>query len=91
MFSLRQKREIADNVQRILRETGHPELPEGEINFSLYVVGVDAESWANIRNNGRVQNPGVNPWNESQDVPPKPGDAEDMRKIRFTDNGGPNG
>jgi hypothetical protein len=39
MFSVRQKREIADKIQAILRETAHPELPEGEINFLLHVDG----------------------------------------------------
>ena len=33
MFSVRQKREIAEKVQKILRETNHPELPDGEIQF----------------------------------------------------------
>jgi hypothetical protein len=67
MFSVRQKREIADKVQEILRETGHPELPEGEIQFSLHVAGAESWSWADIRNNGAVGSPGVNPWNERQD------------------------
>lgn len=31
MFSVRQKREISEGVQKLLRDTGHPELPEGEI------------------------------------------------------------
>ena len=67
MFSVRQKRDIAEKVQTILRGTNHPELPEGEIQFALHVVGVESWSWAEIRNNGAVQNPGVNPWNERQD------------------------
>jgi len=67
MFSIRQKREIADAVQRILRETDHPELPEGEITFNLFVQGAYDWSWAQIRNNGTVPNPGINHWNESQD------------------------
>lgn len=67
MFSVRQKRDIADAVQRILRETGHPELPEGEIAFTLHVDGAQPWSWADIRNNGGVEKPGVNPWNEAQD------------------------
>lgn len=66
MFSLQQKREIADAVQRILRETQHPELPQGEIAFELFVVGAAAWSWACIKNNGAVTNPTVNPWNERQ-------------------------
>ena len=67
MFSVRQKREIAEAVQRILRETQHPELPKGEIQFSLHVDGAQAWSWADIRNNGAVLAPGVNPHNERQD------------------------
>jgi hypothetical protein len=68
MFSVRQKREIADAVQKILRDTGHPELPQGEISFHLHVDGAESWSWADIRNNGAVTNPGVNPHNERQDV-----------------------
>lgn len=54
MFSVRQKREIADAVQKILQETVHPELPQGEISFLLRVKGADDWSWADIRNNGAV-------------------------------------
>ena len=31
MFSVQQKRMIAENVQKILRATNHPELPQGEL------------------------------------------------------------
>jgi len=65
MFSIRQKREIADAVQRILRGTNHPELPSGEINFLLRVEGAEDWSWAEIKNNGSVKDPTVNPWNEA--------------------------
>lgn len=44
MFSVRQKREIAEAVQGILRATGHPELPKEEIRFRLYVDGEEAMS-----------------------------------------------
>jgi len=68
MFSTRQKREISEAVQKILRGTNHPELPaSGEIQFRLLVDGAEAWSWADIRNNGAVTEPGVNPWNERQD------------------------
>jgi hypothetical protein len=66
MFSVNQKRQIADAVQQILRDTGHPELPPGEIQFHLHVDGAKSWSWADIRNNGAISNPGVNPWNEAQ-------------------------
>lgn len=63
-----QKRKIADAVQKILRDTNHPELPEGEIQFQLHVDGAESWSWADIRNNGDVPDPGINPWNEIQAI-----------------------
>lgn len=66
MFSVEQKRMIAAKIQEILRETGHPELPADEIQFFLHVRGAESWSYADIRNNGAVQNPSVNPWNEEQ-------------------------
>lgn len=67
MFSIRQKREIANKIQAVLRETNHPELPEGEISFNIHVEGADRWSWADIRNNGDVDNPNVNLHNEAMD------------------------
>ncbi len=67
MFSVRQKREIAEGVQKLLRETNHPELPAGEINFHLHVDGAESWSWADIKNNAQVVNPQVNPHNEMTD------------------------
>lgn len=67
MFSVAQKREIADAVQKILRATNHPELPPGEIQFALHVGGAEAWFYADIRNNGAVPQPEMNPWNEAQD------------------------
>ena len=67
MLSVRQKREIADKVRAILKETKHLELPEGEISFHLHVYGAANWSWADIKNNGAVTNPGVNPHNEAMD------------------------
>lgn len=68
MFSVRQKREIADKIQSILRKTNHPDLPkDSEINFNLHVFGKESWAWADIRNNGDVKNPRINPHNEKQD------------------------
>jgi len=67
MFSVQQKREIAVAVQQVLRATQHPELPPGEIRFSLRVEGAEPWSWAEIQNNGAVPTPDINPWNEMQD------------------------
>lgn len=58
MFSVRQKREISEAVQKILRATNHPELPAGEIKFRLHVDGAESWSWADIHNNGAVLMPG---------------------------------
>ena len=68
MFSIKQKREIAEKVQSILRETNHPELPKTEIQFHLHVDGAEGWSWADIKNNGNAPNPTVNPHNEKQDT-----------------------
>ncbi len=67
MFSVRQKREIAEKIQAILRGTEHPELPKGEIEFSIKVKGAEQWSFAKIGNNGNHLEPSVNPWNEKQD------------------------
>lgn len=68
MFSVEQKRKIAEAIQDILRATKHPELPDGEIEFLLHVDGAESWSWADIKNNGAVTKPDVNPWNESQAI-----------------------
>lgn len=68
MFSMRQKREIAESIQLLLRATEHPELPDGEISFQLCVKGAQAWSYGNIENNGAVPNPSQNPWNESNSI-----------------------
>ena len=54
MFSVKQKREISEKIQTILRETGHPELPKNEIKFHIHVYGAESWSWADIKNNGSV-------------------------------------
>ena len=62
MFSVRQKRKISDAVQKILKETNHPELPrEKEISFHLHVNGLEDWSYADIKNNESVKNPEINP------------------------------
>ena len=54
MFSVKQKRKIADQIQTILRATNHPELPKGEIEFNIHVIGAEVWSWADIKNNGQA-------------------------------------
>lgn len=67
MFSVNQKRDISEKIQNILRETNHPELPEEEIQFEIRINGAESWSWACIKNNGAVTNPGINIWNEIQE------------------------
>jgi len=67
MFSVKQKREISKKIQTILRETNHPELPTDEIKFQIHIDGAAPWSWADIENNGAVEFPHINPWNEKQD------------------------
>jgi len=66
MFSVAQKRSIADGIQKLLRDTDHPELPNGEITFDLHVLGAENRSWADIKNNGAVTVPSVNPQNDPE-------------------------
>ena len=67
MFSIRQKREISEAIQKILRATNHPELPDDEIEFIIHVRGAEDWSWADIKNNGNVHTPSMNPHNETLD------------------------
>ena len=64
MFSVKQKRKIANEIQKILRDTKHSELPKTEIQFSIHISGAESWSWANIRNNGAVINPSIDILNE---------------------------
>ena len=66
MFSVGVKREISDKIQKILKDTNHPELPDGEVSFLIRVEGEKSWSWAEIRNNGSVVNPTINLWNERE-------------------------
>jgi hypothetical protein len=54
-------------IQKVIRSTGHPELPEGEIKFSIHIDGAESWSYADICNNGQIDNPSVNTWNEKND------------------------
>ena len=67
MFSVNQKRYISAAIQKILRDTNHPELPESEIKFSIRVEGIDENSWAIIKNNDDVIKPSMNAHNKMSD------------------------
>jgi len=83
MFSVEQKRAIADAVGQVLRATHHPELPDTEIQFQLHVDGKEDWNWADIKNNGAVSDQdaisGANPWNEGVAK-----DMNDLGKLAYT-------
>ena len=66
MFSVKEKRHISEQIQKILRETNHAELPDTEIKFHIHVWGAEGWSWADIMNNGAIDSPSENPFNEMQ-------------------------
>jgi hypothetical protein len=70
MFSVKQKRLIAEAVENILRDTKHAELPgdfDEPISFTLLVEGTESWSYAEIKNNSAVLVPDVNVHNEFMD------------------------
>ena len=71
MFSVAEKRLIAQAVERVLLDLKHPEMPTVRPKFLLHVDGKESWSWADIEPNWTFDDrqPGVNPWNEiSRDV-----------------------
>ena len=64
MFSLEQKKFISAEVEKILLSLQHPEMPAEKPNFSLHVDGIESWSYADIKPNHTVNNPGINPYNE---------------------------
>lgn len=84
MFSVQQKRDISTAVQKILRDTAHPELPppEREITFNLKVIGEEAWSWAEIKNNAAVTDPDMNPHNEIMAAMPEEEARELIKDVK---------
>ena len=67
MFSVDQKRQIAEAVEKVLLDFHHPEMPITKPKFHLHVEGAESWSWAEIEPNWVFDNdhkPGVNLWNE---------------------------
>ena len=68
MFSVAQKRHLAEVVEKALLEICHPEMPDSRPRFHLHVDGKESWSWADIEPNWTFdegREPGVNPWNET--------------------------
>jgi len=52
MFNVEEKRDISDKIQKIIRETNHPGLPDREIRFQILIEGINpGDKWTGIRNN----------------------------------------
>jgi hypothetical protein len=71
MFSMQQKHDISDAVEKLLLAIGHPEMPTEKPNFQLRVLGINEQvSWAEIEPNWKFTAdtpPSVNPHNEKQE------------------------
>ncbi len=68
MFSMEEKKKIAEAVEKLLLELDHPEMPKEKPLFKLLVSGKEGWSYADIRPNwtfNEDHKPGVNPWNEN--------------------------
>lgn len=67
MFSVAEKKKIAEGVEKILLELDHPEMPKEKPVFKLHVDGKESWSWADIEPNwkyGDDNPPNISPWNE---------------------------
>lgn len=66
MFSISEKRKIAEEIEKLLLSFNHPEMPKDRPIFKLRVEGKESWSFADIRPNWLVDNPekDANPWNE---------------------------
>jgi len=67
VFSVKEKQFIANQIERILLELNHPEMPKEKPVFKLHVKGKEEWSWADITPNwefGIENPPSINPFNE---------------------------
>jgi hypothetical protein len=67
MFSLEQKKHIAEVIEKTLLEMNHPEMPTEKPLFQLHVDGKESWSWADISPNWIYDDknkPNINPFNE---------------------------
>ena len=68
MFSIAEKKKIADAVEKVLLEINHPEMPPNHPVFKLHVDGKESWSWADIDPNWTYDEtkwPTTTPWNEN--------------------------
>ena len=67
MFSVEEKKKIAEAIEKLLLDLKHPEMPTEKPKFKLHVDGKEGWSWADIEPNWVFEDGkkmGVNPFNE---------------------------
>ncbi len=66
MFSMKEKQQIAKEIEELLLKLNHPEMPKENPKFTLHVGGKEIWSFADIEPNWKYEDtkPGINPWNE---------------------------
>ena len=67
MFSVPQKRQISQAVEKVLLDLHHPEMPVEKPRFHLRVEGAESWSWADIEPNwtfNDAHKPSINLFNE---------------------------
>ncbi len=51
MFSVEEKRKIAEEIEMLLLDLNHPEMPKENVKFKLHVDGAEDWSFADIEPN----------------------------------------
>ncbi len=67
MFSVKEKQFVSAQIEKLLLDLKHPEMPKEKPMFFLKVTGKEDWSWADIEPNWKfgIDNaPKVNPFNE---------------------------
>lgn len=66
MFSVAEKKLIAQKLEELILSLKHPEMPTEKPNFTLHIYGKEPWSFADISPNWTFEKtaPSVNPWNE---------------------------
>jgi len=78
MFSMQEKIQIADGIEKLLLGLNHPEMPKEKPTFHLHVDGKESWSWADIKPNWTFQEnaPTTTHFNEN---------SREFHKISETD------
>jgi len=67
MFSIKEKKYIADVIEKTLLALNHPEMPKEKPVFKIHIEGKENWSWADIEPNWKYkekEDKTINQWNE---------------------------